>query len=304
MIRAFVLGAVASSVLAAPVRADPCPPSADLAGDPALVGAVRDLLSQHGVETPTVACLPSSARLERRGAAIVVVRMGAQTEERIVSDLATAATVIESWSRNDFEGPLLTHPVIVAAPLVVVPSRPLREAATQAAAAYVTPRSIQGFAAGEASIADDQTSWLGVVLGMCIQVGRVCVSARGRMATVVDGAGMWDERERHAADVLFGGDIPFALGPTTLTIGFGTGMGSVHTGSHATGMAQGSETFGLRGDAHVGWAILVGHGVAIDLTGAIDVSQVTDVEGSLSAEASAEPRLFARVGAGLRFGVR
>ena len=163
-------------------------------------------------------------------------------------------------------------------------------------------RGIQVFAAAETSFADDRTSWAGALIGACIQVGRVCVSARGRVATVVAGPRMWDNAERHTTDVLVGGDVPFGLGSTTLTAGIGAGMGSVHTGAQLKGMPAGSETFGMRADFHVGWTLGLGHRLSLDLSAAIDVAQVTDVEGSLRSEATDEPRLFGRFGAGLRFG--
>jgi hypothetical protein len=297
MVRAFVIVAIASSAAWA------CPPAAELAGDPTLVGLVNEILAKHGVATGPGECAPLRARLERRGIAIVVVRMGDPTEERIVSDPATAATVIETWSRSDFEDPLLASHPLAALPLrAEAPAALPREAATQDAVRRVAPRGIQIFAAVETSFADDRTSWAGALIGVCIQVGRVCVSARGRVATVVDGPGMWDEAERHTADVLFGGDVPFALGPTTFTFGIGAGMGSVHTGSRATGMPEGSETFGLRADAHLGWTLRLGHRISLDLSTAIDVAQVTDVEGTARPEVTSEPRLFGRFGAGLRFG--
>ena len=167
---------------------------------------------------------------------------------------------------------------------------------------YVPTRGIQVFAAGETSFADDRTSWAGAMLGVCIQVGRVCVSARGRIAMLIAGPGIWDDAERRATDVLFGGDIPFGFGRMTLSVGFGAGMGTVHTVSRASGMTDGSATDGLRADAHLGWTIRLARRFSIDLSAAVDVAQVTDVEGSSSRSVVDEPRIFGRLGAGLRIG--
>ena len=296
MVRALVIIAIASSAAWA------CPPAAELVGDPVVVGTVSEILATHGIMATTGECPPLRVRLERRGAAIVVVRMSDPSEERIVSNPATAATVIESWSRSDFQDPLLASHVLAPVPSRAEAPGVAREAPTQDAVPYVPPRGIQIFAAAETSFADDRTSWAGAMVGVCIQVGRVCVSARGRGAVVVAGPRMWDKAERRTADVLLGGDVPFALGPATFTFGIGAGMGSVHTGTQTTKSTKGSETFGLRAEAHVGWTLGLGHRISLDLSMAIDVAQVTDVEGSLRPAATDEPRLFGRVGAGLRFG--
>ncbi len=296
------LGIAGVLLAARAASATPCEPSAALAGDPALVAVVGDLLVQHGVGNVGEGCPRVRARLERRDGSIVVVRIGDPEEERVVSEPTTAATIIESWTRSDFENPLLATR---SAPMMHLPSSvaSVREAlAPSAPPVPAVPARLQMFAAAETSFADDRTSWMGVMVGVCVQLGRACASARGRYAAVVDGPGMWSEAERHAADVLFGGDIPFRIGRTTLSTGFGAGMGSVHTGTRASGMPQGSETFGLRADAHVAWTIPLGLRLSLELSATLDVSQVTDVEGSDSAAITNEPRIFGRLGAGLRFG--
>lgn len=311
------LGIAGVLLAARAAAASPCEPSAALAGDPDLVATVGELLAHHGVGNIGEGCPRVRARLERRDGSIVVVRIGDPEEERVVTEPATAATIIESWSRSDFENPLLaTHaapPMSVTSVTSVTPVTPVMPAAASVTSVRETltpnarpvsamPARLQLFSAAETSFADDRTSWVGFMVGVCVQLGRACASARGRYAAVVDGPGMWSEAERHAADVLFGGDIPFRLGHTTLSTGFGAGMGSVHTGTRASGMPQGSETFGLRADAHMAWTIPLGLRIALEVSATLDVSQVTDVEGSVSAGVTNEPRIFGRLGAGLRFG--
>ena len=294
--------AVGGTLLATSVaRATPCAPSAHVTGDPELVTVVGELLVRHGILNEGDGCPVVRARLERRGVVIAVVRVSEPIEERLVSEAVTAATVIESWSRSDFQDPLLElhEPVMPSPSTATAPT--ISQSATPPAS-YVPPRGVQAFGAMETSFADDRTIWAGGVVGVCIQLGRTCATARARFATVVDGPGMWREAERHAADVLFGGDVPFGLGATKVSFGFGAGMGTVNTGSRASGMAEGSETFGLRADAHVAWIIRLGHRLSFDLSATLDVAQVTDVEGTLTPSAIAEPRMYGRLGAGLRLG--
>lgn len=302
MVSAVRILALVGTLHASVAWGAPCEHSNQIVGDPALVATVGELLARHGIANESEGCSVVRARLERRGSAIIVVRVGDPEEERVVSDPATAATVIETWSRDDFEKPLLaSHPLLVlSAP---APMAAPRESLSEPAPS-VPSRGVHVFGAAETSFADDRTSWVGAVVGVCVQLGRACASARGRFATVVGGPGMWSEAERHAMDLLIGGDIPFAIRRTTLSLGFGAGMGAVNTGSLASGMRDGSETFGLRADAHVAWAIPLGYRISIELSAAIDISQVTDFEGSVSPAVANEPRLFGRLGVGLGFGSR
>lgn len=285
--------------------AAPCAPSVQVSGDPALVATVGELLVRHGISNEGEGCPVVRVRLEHRGEEIVVFRLGEPTEERLVGEPATAATLIESWSRSDFEKPLLASLPPAARVADRAPPPPAPREPTAAGRAYAPPRGVQVFGVAETSLADDRTTWAGAVVGVCVQLGRACATARGRVAALLDGPGVWGTAERHTTDVLFGGDIPFGLGRSTLTLGFGAGMGAVHTGLRsASGGQEGSETFGLRADAHLAWTVSLAASLSLDLAASLDVSQVTDVESSSMSSLRDEPRLFARLGAGLRFGGR
>ncbi|CAN5907471.1 hypothetical protein BH11MYX2_BH11MYX2_27030 [soil metagenome] len=279
-----------------------CETSAALTGDADLVAHVRALLVQHGVALDGDGCVVVRIELQRRDHAIAIVRTSAPAEERVVTEATTAATVIESWTRDDFEHSLLSdHVVAVASPM---PTPAIQEESVAVANVVEPPTGLQAFTAAETSFADDGTSWAGAMLGICVNVGRVCASARARVAVVVDGPGGWESADRRTEDVLIGIDVPFLLHGNSMLFGIGAGMGSVHTGSTTSGISSGNETSGLRGDAHLGWNLKLARWVSVDVSVALDLSQVGDVEGTLSSEVTKEPHFFGRIGAGLRIGAQ
>lgn len=312
MAASFRALALSVTLLAArAAAAGPCEVAIEVTGDPALVATVRRLLAERDPAAATASCPVVHARLERRGAAIAVVRVTEVVEERIVTAPETAAAVIESWSRTDLEEPLLEldalAPLAAPSPADVAPPAargPATLSSTVRPRPVMRSGGLQGFAALESSFADDQTRWTGAVVGVCVPLGRICASARARFAAVTDGPRMWSWAERQAEDVLFGGDVPVGLGRTRLTVGFGAGMGAVHTRSRADGESAGSETFGLRADTHAAWQVPISSWLAIDLSATIDLAQVVDAEVSRTPSIADEPWLLARLGAGLRVGGR
>jgi len=98
-------------VIVGATRAASAAPCEGLHGDAALVSAVGDLLVQRNVS-----CGDLRGEIRQDGSAIVVTREDAVPIERRVADLATAATVIESWSVSNVTDPLLVaHPIPVVA---------------------------------------------------------------------------------------------------------------------------------------------------------------------------------------------
>jgi hypothetical protein len=280
-------------------RAEACPP---LAGDDELVRAIGDLLRSRGIDDREASCPAIRARVERRGGAIAVeiVDPGGARIERIVSEVATAATVIESFVRADVGAPLLARravprPAIVeeAAPAPAPPPR--RDPAT---------RGVQLFAAVETSMGSDHTGWMGTQLGACISVGPLCAAARLREAKVVGGEGVWEGGaiERESTELIVGLDIPLALGKQTLSPGFAAGLGAIRTGAAGTMDREPEGSAGLRADVHATLTVPIGRRLALDLSMAVDMSQATHVEWRSEMQMPAEPFALVRFGAGLRYG--
>ena len=280
----------------------PCPPATRLRGDPALVAGVTSALGERGIVADHRAGCPAvEVQLDRRGERLLVSRTGegAETVERAVTDIRTAATVIESWVRTDVEAPLLATRTIAAPeppPPTVAPSI--------AVAARPPERGVQLFTVAETTRASDATSWFGLQVGACVMLGPACAAARARMATVTHGPGPWRQGnlDRRGVEVLLGADVPLRWGRATISPGVGAGIGWIHT--HDESAVRGvAETGGLRAEVHAALSYPLRPSIAIEAVASFDLTQATHVETSSPVPLFPdEPRWLARLGAGLRFG--
>lgn len=274
-------------------------PCGGLHGEPALVSAVGDLLVQRNVS-----CDDVRGELRHDGGAIVVTRGDSIPIERRVADIATAATVIESWSDTNVSDPLLaSHPI----PVITVAEAPVEPAPRVVIVERQAPPSTfhgsQLFAAGETSYANDRTAWAGAQVGACVVIGPVCATASVRFASVVDGPAFWTGLDRRSIEVLIGGDVPINVGPGLLMLGFGGGTGEVHTRIDSKDEHRmASETGGLRAEARAVYAYPLTRSLALDVTLSIDLAQATRTESTTTMPLPDEPLLLGRFGFGLRWG--
>lgn len=339
----FRLG-IAVAVLATPHvghagRAGGCPPAVALTGDPAAVRAVRAQLDARGIADETPRCPAVHARVERRGAMLVVglvagapglagidrpghapgappapgATPGAspapgappwppgETIERTVSEPATAATVIESWTRSDVAAPLLASravPADAGEPPVAVAAPPAAQ-------------GIQLFAAEETSMASDRTVWEGMQLGACVMLGPICAAARVHAGTVVSRPASWSAFSRKGGEVYAGIDVPIAVRWTRLTLGFAAGYGSMFTRHHGEadpGETMGVEISGPRAEVHAALSLPLTPHIALDLmaTGALTQATGTETHGPGTLDPTVifpdEPRALVRLAIGVRYG--
>ena len=296
MLRPLSIALFALAATGEHAHAERCEPAVTISGDAEVVHAIEALLRERGIAIADGECTIIRAHVERRGDtfAIGLADDDHAPVERAVGELATAATVIESFVRDDASSLLAVRPppprvnVAVVAPRAVMPTTP-------------APRGVQVFGAAETSIGSDKTNWLGAHVGVCIQLGPICAAARLRFASVVAGEGMWrTEMERRSTELLLGVDVPFSLGRTTLAPGFAAGMGSMHTRSDDG--RTGGETGGLRADVHATLSVPVAKRWALDLAIALDLTQETRVESEHAMSLPDEPLALLRFGVGIRYG--
>jgi hypothetical protein len=306
------------------VHAGACPPAVELTGDADAVRAVRAELDARGITSETPSCPAVRARIERRGALLVVGIVPDAPErpaggpgavpgagavpgpvpspviERAVGEPATAATVIESWARTDLAAPLLETravPAIEVAPAVV-------------AAPVPAAQGIQLSLAEETSLASDHTVWQGMQLGACVMLGPICAAARVHAGKVIARPAGWDGFVRKGAEAYVGIDIPIAAGRLRLTPGFAAGYGTMLTHHIGDGDEKtGIEISGPRAEAHIALAIPVTPHIAIDLATTAELTQMTGVEahgGAPSPDAAIlypdAPRALFRFAIGVRYG--
>ncbi|TMQ15183.1 MAG: hypothetical protein E6J90_25790 [Deltaproteobacteria bacterium] len=280
-------------------RAGACPPAVALAGDPELVRAVRDQLDARGIAPELPSCPAVRARIEHRGAVLVVGidRADGPAIERAVTGPATAATVIESWTRRD-----------VAEPLLATRAVPADEPAVAASAPPPAAQGIQLFAAEETSLASDRTVWGGMQIGACIMLGPICAAARVHGGKVMSWPASWSAFSRKGAEVYAGVDVPIAVRWTRLTLGFAAGYGSMFTRHHGDGENMGIEISGPRAEVHATLSLPLTAHIAIDVAATGELTQATGMEthGPDSPDPSIvfpdEPRALFRLAIGVRYG--
>ncbi|MEO8706207.1 MAG: hypothetical protein ABI867_39620 [Kofleriaceae bacterium] len=290
---------VAHLAFAGSASAEPCTASVRLEGDPALAAQVGKILRARGVELAPADCPAITVSVQPVANRVVVeiVRHDGTLATREVGEPQTAATVIESFTREDVEAPLLA----TRAAIPVARVAPTERAPVAVAAKTQPPaRGIQLFGALETSYGSDRTTWLGIHLGTCLMLGPVCAAARLRTASVATGPQTWDHVERRSVELLVGIDIPFELGRATITPGFAAGLGQMRTRDAIQRMR--TETGGLRADVHVTLTIPFANRFALDIFSAADLTQETHVEGSVTNLLPEEPRALLRLGVGLRYG--
>jgi hypothetical protein len=230
--------------------------------------------------------------LEKKGRATVVSSQLADALPiaREVTDVRTAATVIESWVRSDVEAPLLERRTADDAELpdaLVAVGRP-------------APRStLQFFTTAETGVASDHTDWVGLQIGACLRAGPTCLGARVRVSTVTDGPGKWESAmDRQTVSALANLDLPLPLGPFTVSPGIGLGFGRTHT--RQEGSADSKRTLSLRGESHVSLSLPVSDTLSVEALLSLELADALDVD-TTSTALPDDPTLLARVGVGVRF---
>jgi len=272
-----------------------CPPAVVLGGDPSLVADVTPLLATRGISAEAGECPALAVTLERSGKSTLVSQAasGDPRERREVTDMRTAATVIESWVRRpDLEAPLLAHRSLTDGES---PDRLVAGATPAPVASGVQLRTL-----AEMGLASDHTTWVGLQLGACTMVGPACAGVRARFSTVADGPGQWEAAmDRQAVDALVDIDFPVRIGRVGVSSGLGLGLGWIRTQEeeHASDHQQ---TVGLRAEAHLAASYQLSRRFSLESSLGFTLGQTVATASPVEPLPS-DPRLLARFGLGLRF---
>jgi hypothetical protein len=284
---------IAAAILAAP-GASACPPTVRLTGDTELSAELASVLSRRGIAT-NGDCPALPVIVEKRGKTTVVSQGDAdeRVDSREVTDVRTAATVIESWVRTDLEAPLLGHrPVTdLESPDRIVAAPPPKRSA----------HPIQVYALGETSLASDHTTGLGALVGGCLVVGPACLGGRFRFTNVEEGPSEWEAvMDREAVDALLDVDFSKPVGNLRLSAGAGLGLGWIHTHEEQS-PPDTKETLGVRVEPHATVSYSVSRHFALESTLSLSVGETIHVSTSTPERLPDDPRLMGRAALGLRF---
>jgi hypothetical protein len=270
-----------------------CPAAVSLSGDAALVSEVRSVLAGRGVVTEPGGCPALAVTLERRGGVTVVARpaLDEPAAAREVTDLRTAATVIESWVRTDVEAPLLARRAddgeMPEGLAVIAKTAPGNERP-----------AFELFTLGELSVASDHTSSFGFQAGACGRVGRACLGGRARFTNFEAGPGAWASLDRETIDALTDLAVPLRLGPLTAAPGVAAGVGWTHT--HDESGPDHRQALGLRAEAHLALSYPLNRAVAAESELALTLARTFQADDT-GVRLPGDPTWLAHLALGLRF---
>ncbi len=306
MIASTTMGRLAIALLAlampASALAEPttCRPVAMPSGEPVLVRQLSERLVASGIATTPIAGCPSArVRLEQRGEQIhlEVTDSFGRSGTREVRDVATAATIVESWTSQEIdEGSLPPVPAVRVAAV-----EPAASIATVAPVALASARWSHGVTGAiESAAGSDGSIWMGAAMTGCVRFGAVCAGMLVRAArdTRVGNASIVNPDTDELSALATVG-TPRRLGRFTLTPGVGLGYGWMrvtehHLDAHTVPFDLKLTGHAMRADVHVSAARALGRRLSLYVELRGDTAVVRSD--------SFGPRSFVRAAIGLRVG--
>lgn len=268
-----------------------CPPAVALDGDADLVVVVSKLLVADGYEGAGPACPAERASVARVGERVVVAIADTDGRRvlRTVDDVATAATLIESFA---------TETTTTAVPPVVAVAVADSEEPTHRVVGRAEPalRTVYGVD-GETAFAADRSLWIGARASACMRVGRWCVGAATRFMhdTEVAGAAESAEVSRMGIDLLVGGQLRVDRGRWTVAPSAYVGLGWLRTTPEDMTLEE-HDTGGVRGEVGLAATLHVTDAVGIRIGAVVDA---TPFAHGATRDVPAEPSSMIRIAVGI-----
>jgi hypothetical protein len=234
-----------------------------------------------------------------------------RASERVVTEPESAATVIESWMREDLSAPLLAtqREAPRDIPQASDEETPPEHAPPASAPAPVRekPRGFSVSALADTAVSTDGSLWLGMDANACMRFGMLCTGLLGRLSfdTGTQGASARYDTGRTALDLMLGIDVPWSIGSLRISPGFAMGAGWIHNDEPPEDDEAESDSGGLRGNVHVALALPITAEFAVELGLHGDLIVFTSTEELPGGETVAHPLLgLARASVGLRYELR
>jgi hypothetical protein len=247
-------------------NAIPCPATASVEGPAKVTREVASTLRSHGIAVGQPgACAGQRAvkvRLTPDGTAggykLHIEDSFGRTSDRVVTEPAMAASLIESWAVDE------------DADLLTVPGPPTAPATLGVVGTATTPETVSRFHAwgGVTSVLGSEGSlWAGGALDACARWGRFCVGGQGRVLrdTGVIGPTSDGSAMRTAADLLLIGALPTTFGRLLLIPSLGVGAGWLRNNvpDEGEGGPTVIDTVGFRAEAALLTGVVVSKRVAL-----------------------------------------
>ena len=305
--RSLLIGLTMLVELRSQARAS-CRPTALVRGPAALVAAINRTLAARGVASEIADGCPfvrADVWPAASGLAVTIEDAYGRVHDHTVGDAEVAATLIESWIDLHQEAPLLAaRGAPPPAPVAmrddelpaVVHARPELEPALALSASF------------ETALASDGSSWWGAGAGACVRFGLICAGARTRLTSDARWSGTSEQLEsgRTALDLMLAIEVPSRRRGASVSWGAGLGLGWLRTSASGPAGAIDIDGGGLRADLHLATEVPITRTIAVELGGGLAWSPLAHVarysEDGITL--AGEPRGFARVSLGVRYGAR
>ncbi|MCC7381009.1 MAG: hypothetical protein IT384_04225 [Deltaproteobacteria bacterium] len=257
-----------------------CPTHVLLEGDPSVIERLRPWLIERGILPDAVeGCGGPSVQLDASGSALAlrISTDGRAGVDRRARDAIEAATIIESWAREDVTEPLLTRSIpALPKPRAVLQSAREDDPAGDAPSQPRTPAplSFAVSAGAVVGVGSDASTWSGVDLRGCLDLWVLCLG--GRLQYSVDllrsGTAVRWGAERAALDLSATAELPISVGPVELTPGLGIGQGLVFAERDFGPVEVKEDAGGLRVRAQLGASWRLSGRWALRLDAALDLA--------------------------------
>lgn len=250
--------------IAGPVRAQtdaPCQPAVSLAGEPALVTQLARGLSARGIGSKAAPGCPVVQAQVARGPTRIAVSIMAIVDQRTDREFVSpelALDFIDSWTRRDISGPLLTAQLLPTTPSLP----PLPEPAPR-------PKGPRVDVAARLDLAGstDRALWVGAHARACGYLGPVCLGSLVRAETAVYPA---SQIQRVNAIALLSAELALRTRHVHVVPGLGLGVGFLRSTAPPGQMSMFGGTRvldqgGMRAAAYLGLSFPLPRGFGIDV---------------------------------------
>ena len=298
--------------------AEPCPAIVIVEATPALRDSITTQLTARAILTiEQVGCtnIRVHLRVDDTGIAIAITDAVGRTDQRHVPDLATAASLIESWARPELDATLLAVRTVrqprLPSTARIAPIETETPVVLEAPATSIAVRGppIRVAVDAGSSLGSDGSVWLDLSGLVCVRFGPVCpgVMARVSQDTEVRGDSEVLSTRRHAIDLGVVLDVPRMHAGWSWTPGVQFGLGfNRRTFAPEIGIAMDRvETDGgsLRAGVHLAVAKQVARRWSLGIDVALDTAVVSpaDLPDREADRLASQPRNFVRSGIELRY---
>ncbi|MBI5525822.1 MAG: hypothetical protein HY897_05765 [Deltaproteobacteria bacterium] len=290
-----------------------CRPAALVDGDEATADAVRRALVDRGIAAAGVeGCPVIRARVVQNGGmlAVSIEDAAGRKNERAVTRVDAAATVIATWAQGDLAEPLLVPRAPIERPSAGGDAKgPVAKQAVPVEADRPGDPFVFVTLSAESLFGGDGSVWMAPRLQSCVRAGPSCLGLMGRAAFDTGLSGDSDRlnTRRVELDAMLTVDFPISTRKFVISPGAGVGYGWLHNSRTISAVTENEEIdvdfSGLRADLHANAVIPISAALSAlaGISFAVSPFAHTSAYMEETVKVAGEPRFLLGAGLGLRY---